>query len=162
MIYLKPLTRRIIYVATFEVIAIAASTLLLSLLSGGPAHDSLPVAAAVSAIAVAWNYIFNTLFEAWERRTHRSSRSLALRSVHAIAFEGGLFLFTIPLYMGWYHVGLWEAVKMEAALLLFFLFYTFLFTLAFDMIFALPGQKEKQPAAPQTARAESVAAEASR
>lgn len=162
MISLKPLTRRIVYVSTFEIIAIAASTLLLSLLSGGPAHDSLPVAAAVSAIAVAWNYIFNTLFEAWERRTQRTSRSLILRSVHAICFEGGLFLFTLPLYMAWYHVGPWEAIKMEAALLLFFLFYTFIFTLAFDTIFTLPGQKKQEAAATPADNTEGLPTEALR
>lgn len=66
MIYLRPVTRRIVYVALFEAFAILLSTLLLMLLSGGDAQESLPVAVAVSVIAVVWNYIFNSLFEWWE------------------------------------------------------------------------------------------------
>ena len=60
--------RRILYVVVFEVFAILASTMLLSLLSGGPAAGSLPIAIAVSAIAVMWNYLYNALFEAADRK----------------------------------------------------------------------------------------------
>jgi uncharacterized membrane protein len=42
--------------------------------------------------------------------------------------------------MIWYDVGFIQAFMMEAALLLFFLVYTFLFTLGFDKIFTLPHQ----------------------
>ena len=64
--------------------------------------------------------------------------NLLIRSAHAIGFEGGLVLICLPLYMIWYDVGLIKAFMMEAALLLFFLVYTFVFTLGFDKIFTLP------------------------
>ncbi len=67
-----------------------------------------------------------------------AARTLLIRSVHAIGFEGGLVLICLPLYMLWYDVGLVAAFMMEAALLLYFLVYTFIFTLVFDKIFTLP------------------------
>lgn len=140
MITLSPIKRRIVYVVIFEIVAIISATLILMLLSGGDAAQSLPVAVMVSAAAVIWNFIFNTLFEAWEQRRGNPERTLTIRVIHALLFEGGLFLLCLPLYMFWYGVGLYEAFIMESALLLFFLLYTFLFTLIFDKIFTLPYQ----------------------
>ncbi|XID75271.1 PACE efflux transporter [Alkanindiges sp. WGS2144] len=137
-ITLSPVKRRIVYVLIFEIVAIILSTLLLMLLSGSSVQGSLPVAIAISVIAVIWNYVFNTLFEAWERRYRVSERRLKIRIVHAVGFEFGLLILTIPLYMLWYQVGLWQALVMETALLVFFLFYTFIFTWLFDLVFALP------------------------
>jgi uncharacterized membrane protein len=133
MITLKPTTRRLVYVSTYEFFAILLSALLLAILSGNHSKSSFPVAIAVSVIALIWNYVFNLLFEIWERRQQHTKRSVITRTIHACLFEAGLFLFTIPLYMLWYQVGLWQATKMEAAILIFFLFYTFLFTWLFDV-----------------------------
>jgi len=134
MIALSPLARRIAYVTTFEILAILFATFLLSALSGGDAQTSLPVAAASSLAAVAWNFIYNALFEAWEERKGIVKRTVVLRVAHAVGFEGGLVLILIPLFMWWYSIGPWMALKMEIALLIFFLVYTFFFTLLFDWL----------------------------
>ncbi|MGN0933099.1 PACE efflux transporter [Falsigemmobacter intermedius] len=141
MFRLPATQRRLIYVALFESLAIVLSTILLNMMSEGDGHSSLPVAVAVSVIAVVWNFIFNTGFEAAERRFGIAKRSLPLRAGHAIGFEGGLVLFTVPLFMVWYQVGFLDALMMEAAILIFFLVFTFFFTLAFDRIFPLPHQQ---------------------
>lgn len=143
MITLSPLKRRITYVTIFEILAILLSTLILMWLSGGDAQNSFPVAVMVSITAVIWNFIYNTGFENLERRLKITERTVLLRSIHAIVFESGLLLFCIPIYMFWYNVGIWQAFVMEAALLLFFLVYTFAFTLIFDKIFTLPYQQEQ-------------------
>ncbi|MDN3446626.1 PACE efflux transporter [Psychrobacter sp. APC 3281] len=135
---LSPLKRRLIYVTAFEIIAIILSTLILMKLSNSDASESLPVAMMVSLAAIIWNFIYNTAFEAWERRKRIVRRTLWIRSAHAFGFEGGLVLICLPLYMIWYDVGLVKAFMMEVALLLFFLVYTFTFTLIFDKIFTLP------------------------
>lgn len=144
MFVLRPRARRLTYVITFEFFGLFLSTVLLTILSGGPATDSLPVAAAVSVMALVWNYAFNTLFELWERKSGIMRRSLKLRLIHACSFELGLFLFTLPLYMVWYRVGFLEAVLMESAVLLFFLAYTFVFTYLFDMLLVLPQHQGQQ------------------
>ena len=138
LIALSPIKRRLVYVTIFEIIAIISSTFVLMLLSDSSVAKSLPVAIMVSLVAVIWNFIYNTGFEAWERRRDISKRTLFIRSIHAVGFEGGLCLVCLPIYMIWYKVGLIDAFFMEAALLLFFLVYTFLFTLGFDKIFTLP------------------------
>lgn len=127
--------RRIVYVAIFELLGILCSTLILMAINQGEAMESLPVAAMVSTAAVVWNFIYNTGFEAWEYRSKIAVRTLKIRIFHAIGFEGGLVAICLPLYMLWYGVGVWMALTMEITILLFFLVYTFLFTLAFDQIF---------------------------
>ena len=147
MITLSPIKRRLVYVTIFEVIAIISSTFVLMYLSGSGASESLPVAVMVSVAAVIWNFIYNTAFEAWERRRQVMQRTFFIRSAHAIGFEGGLVLICLPLYMIWYDVGFIKAFMMEAALLLFFLVYTFVFTLGFDKIFTLPHHNQTTSAA---------------
>lgn len=137
LITLSPIKRRLVYVTVFEVLGIVFATLVLMALSGGDAQQSLPVAIIVSSAAVLWNFIYNTLFESWEVRSQIKVRTLKIRAIHATGFEGGLFLFCLPVYMLWYGVGIWQALVMEAALLLFFLVYTFVFTLIFDKVFTL-------------------------
>ena len=134
MFTLRPPLRRLTYAISFELGAIALSTLLLTRLSAAPASDSLLVSILVTLVALIWNLVFNRAFEAAEYR-FRLRRGLALRALHALGFEGGLFLFTVPLYMGFYSVTLAQAFAMEAALLACFLVYTFLFTWGFDRIF---------------------------
>lgn len=140
MILLSPIKRRIIYVALFEVFAIILSTLILMSLSGGNASGSLAVATVVSAIAVTWNYLYNTLFETWERRANIRQRTFGIRCLHSVGFECGLLVTTLPLYMFWYGVSLWKSFTMVGALLVFFIVYTFVFTLLFDKVFILPHQ----------------------
>ena len=140
MFILQPLTRRILYVATFEIIAIIASTALLMLLSGGNAESSLPIATAISIIALASNYTYNLMFEKWEENQKSDGRSFWLRICHACGFEFGLFIIIIPIYMAWYNIDFLYALNMQAAILIFFLAYTFIFTYVFDVIFCLPNR----------------------
>ena len=119
----------------------------LAALSGAGAGTSTALAAATSVIAVVWNLLFNTLFEAWESRQARRGRSLARRAAHAIGFEGGLAAVLVPLFAWWLDVSLWEALLLDAALLVFFLVYTFVFNWAFDQVFGLPASAAASPAA---------------
>lgn len=137
MFVLSSRIRRIAYVLLFEAIAIVLSTLILNAITDG-SHNSLPIAVAISVSAVIWNYIYNSMFEVWERRTKRTERTIVLRFGHAIGFEGGLLILVSPLYMFWYNVSLLEAFSMEAVLLAFFFVFTFVFTWIFDLVFALP------------------------
>ena len=93
---------------------------------------------ASSVIAVVWNLAFNTVFEAWESRQKVRGRSVARRIAHAIGFEGGLAAILVPVFAWWLGIGLWEAFLFDAALLVFFLVYTFVFNWSFDSAFGLP------------------------
>lgn len=134
MFYLKPRPRKLVYAITFETLAILLSTVLLAILSQSQSHNSLPVAIAVSVIALIWNYIFNSFFELIESKLRIKKRTVMVRLTHAISFELGLFFFTIPLYIWWYNVGFIKAISMEVTILVFFFIYTYLFTLVFDKL----------------------------
>lgn len=131
--------RRLVYVGLYEFFAIILSAMLLKLMSHAGAATALGLAVAASLASVAWNLIFNSLFERWEAGRRQQGRSLAVRLLHAVGFEGGLVVLLVPLLAWWLGIGLLEALLMDIGLLLFFLMYTFVFTWLFDRAFGLPG-----------------------
>jgi uncharacterized membrane protein len=135
---MQGLKRKVVYVSLYEGFAILFASLGLAGMSGQGAAQSTVLAIMSSAVAIAWNLAFNSIFEAWEARQAQRRRSLGRRVAHAIGFEGGLALILVPLFAWWLNVGLWTALVMDAALLLFFLVYTFCFNWLFDRVFGLP------------------------
>lgn len=138
LIGLQGLMRRLIYVSLYELIAIAAATAGLALLTGQGAGHSSVVAVAASVIAIVWNIVFNWAFERWEARQPVRGRSVARRVAHAIGFEGGLVFTLVPLFAWWFDITLWRAFVMDLGLIVFFLCYTFVFNWVFDRVFGLP------------------------
>lgn len=130
--------RRVVYVGLYEFVAIILSAILLKLMSNSDAIESLGLAVVASAAAVIWNLVFNSLFERWEASRKQQGRSIGVRVLHAIGFEGGLLVMLVPLVAWWYSVSLWQALLMDMGLLVFFLVYTFVFTWVFDRVFGLP------------------------
>ena len=139
---MQGIKRKIVYVSLFELIAISLTSSGLMLLAGSDAAHASVAAVASSLIAVAWNFIYNALFEAWESRQSTRGRSWTRRAIHALGFEGGLVVLLVPLFAWWLRISLWEAFVLELGLVVFFMFYTFLFSLAFDRIFGLPASAQ--------------------
>lgn len=135
---MQGIQRKIVYVISFEILAIVLASTLLRVLSDSPVATAGITAAVSSAIAMAWNYAYNMLFEAWEARQARKGRSLLRRAVHAIGFEIGLVTMLVPLFAWILGVSLLVAFFLNAVMIVFFLVYAFLFNLAFDRIFGLP------------------------
>ena len=135
---MQGLKRRILYITLYEGIAIVAASAGLALMTGQGAGPSTVASVLASAIAILWNFTFNTLFERWESRQAVRGRSLRRRIAHAIGFEGGLVAFLVPVFAWWLDVSLWQALVMDLGLVVFFLVYTFVFNWAFDTIFGLP------------------------
>ena len=141
---MQGIKRRIVYVSLYELLVIMLSAVLLKWLSDADTADSLAIAIAASAIAVVWNMVFNYGFERWEASRQQQGRDLMSRTLHALGFEGGLLILSVPLLMWWLDIGLLQAIVMDFTLLVFFLFYTFIFTWVFDAIFGLPASVDKQ------------------
>jgi uncharacterized membrane protein len=132
------LKRKLVHAGLFEAIAIALVTVALAATGHANTDKGLGLSAAMSVMAMAWNMAFNTLFEAWERSQPSRHRTWQRRALHALGFEGGLMLLTVPVIMGVLGLGLWPAIAMDASLMVFFLFYTCAFNWAFDRVFGLP------------------------
>lgn len=130
--------RRVVYVGLYEAIAIVLASAGFMLMADASALRAGGLSALCSAVAVAWNVVFNHAFERWESRQAVRGRSVRRRVAHAIGFEGGLAAILVPAIAWWLDVSLWQALAMDLGLLLFFLVYTFVFNWAFDRVFGLP------------------------
>jgi uncharacterized membrane protein len=130
--------RKLFHATLYELIAILIVTVALAPLSEhGAAHAGV-LALLTSGIAMSWNVAFNTLFEAWERRQTHRSRTVRRRALHALGFELGLLLMTLPLIAWWLDLSWWHALVTDLGLMVFFLAYTFCFNWLFDRVFGLP------------------------
>ena len=135
---MSPTTRRVLQATLYEVIAIAVVGPVLGVAFDKPQASTFGLAVVLSTIALAWNYMFNGLFERWESRQAVRGRSLARRLAHGIGFEGGLAVILVPVMSLWLEISPAEAFVANLALLAFFFFYAIAFTWAFDRVFGLP------------------------
>lgn len=134
----RSVLRRVVFVIGYEGLGVLATVFALSGLLGHSGGTSTLVAILVSTVATAWNYVWNTIFEAIERRRGAKGRGVASRAAHAIGYEGGVLIFTIPLVAFMLNVTFKEAMVIEASLLVFFLVFTVVYTWVFDKVFGLP------------------------
>ena len=86
---MHPITRRVLQAVLYEVGAIALTGPILGVAFDASAGSALLLATIMSSIALAWNYVFNALFERWEAGQVTQGRSFWRRLAHGIGFEGG-------------------------------------------------------------------------
>ena len=143
---MTPTRRKIIYAICFETLGIAVASLGLMAMSDASATKSLVLSALTASIALIWSFGYNTLFEAWEARQPRKTRSPRRRAAHALMFEIGLVVLMAPVMAWWLGVGLVQALAYEAGLIALFIAYTYVFTLGFDRLFGLPASARQDEA----------------
>ena len=141
---MTPRTRRILQAILYEVFAVAFVSPVLSFVFDEPASSSFGLAIVLSAIALAWNYVFNGFFERWEARQAVRGRSFARRLAHGIGFEGGLVIILVPVMALWLRVSLFAAFVANLGLLVFFFVYAIAFTWVFDRVFGLPASAARK------------------
>ncbi|AEI35622.1 hypothetical protein F7308_0695 [Francisella salina] len=95
------------------------------------------LAIIVSIIAMLWNLVYNYIFDIVENKTGgcRSKRGVIIRVLHAILFEAGLLIVTIPLVAYMLDMGLIEAVIVDIGFVIFYLVYAFVYNYIFDKIY---------------------------
>ena len=116
--------------------------------SGVPAMDSLAMLALIALIAALWNAVYNTLFDWVEGRvTGRTAdhRPYGLRIAHALGFEGGLVLITLPIVMAWTGMGWLEALLADIGLAIAYALYAFVFNLGYDRVFPIDSPRRLNP-----------------
>lgn len=133
-----PTTRRVVQAALYETFAVLIVATALAWLFDTTARTAIALSLVTSAVALAWNYVFNSLFERWEARQTVKGRNWQRRVAHGVAFEVGLAMMLVPLMAWWLDTTLWVALIADLGLLTFFLFYTMAFTWVFDRVFGLP------------------------
>ncbi len=130
--------RKVVQAILYEVIAVACVAPALSLMfDAGMAHSTV-LSILMSAIAMSWNMGYNWVFERWEARQDKRSRTFLRRLLHALGFEGRLVLILLPLVAYWMDISLWAALLTNLALFLFFFVYAFVFQWGFDKVFDVP------------------------
>jgi uncharacterized membrane protein len=135
---MQGLKRRIIHGLSFELIALVLAIPIAAwVFNDGLLHIGI-MTAVISVLAMGWNIVFNRLFEGWEARQTDQRRTMQRRILHALGFEFGLLVVTLPLIAWWMKIPLWEALLTDLGFLLFFLVYGFIFNWGFDRVFGLP------------------------
>ncbi|PKO35024.1 MAG: hypothetical protein CVU34_05465 [Betaproteobacteria bacterium HGW-Betaproteobacteria-7] len=137
---LRSLPDRIRQVALFEVGGLLLITPPFVWLSGVPLADSLGLLAIIAAVAGLWNALYNTAFDWIEGRfTGRPAdhRPLLLRAAHAVGFEGGLLLISLPIIIYWTGMGWLAALIADIGLALAYVAYAFVFNLLYDRVFPI-------------------------
>lgn len=127
------LSARVLHAVLYEVCAMALLVPLGSMLLGHNLGHLGLLALLLSALAMLWNMLFNALFERLEHR-RQWQRTWRVRSLHALGFEGGLVVLSVPLVAGWLEIGYWAALLVDIGVMGFFLPYTYVFNWGYDQL----------------------------
>lgn len=122
---------RIFQAILFEVIVLCIIVPTSVALSGFDTGKMLVVGIGLSLFAMVWNYAYNIMFDKL-MGFNRLERGSALRITHAIGFELGMVVITLPAIAFYLNITWLGAAILEAGFLIFILIYTFVFNLVYD------------------------------
>ena len=125
--------RRIVHALSYEIILLVIIALALSFIFEMPLEVTGVLGIFMAVTSVIWNMVFNHYFEKFEAK-HQLKRTVRVRILHAIGFEGGLMLATIPMVAYAMNMSLWQAIVLDFSLTLCILVYTFIFQWCYDHI----------------------------
>ena len=129
----KSITERFLQAVGFEALAILICTPLLAWIMDKPMLEMGVVTVIIAALALAWNVIFNGLFDRLKARCKLANNGWT-RVLHALMFEGGLILVCVPLIAAWLNISLMQAFILDIGVLLFFLPYTYVYHWGYDVL----------------------------
>ncbi|HEA16178.1 hypothetical protein LCGC14_2525040 [marine sediment metagenome] len=122
---------RVFQAILFELTTLAIVIPMTVLIAGYETGKMAMVGISLSMFAMLWNYIYNLLFDKLAGY-ERINRGLALRISHALGFELGMVIITLPV-LAWYLNITWLAAAiLEAGFLVFILIYTLVFNWLYD------------------------------
>lgn len=130
---------RIRHALAFEIIALSIVIPAGAVIFDKPITDIGIVSLVSASIATVWNYLYNLLFDhAMVRLRGSVHKTLGIRVVHALLFEGGLLLVLLP-FIAWYlAISVIEAFVMDVSFAAFFLVYAFVYNWIYDRVFPIP------------------------
>lgn len=125
--------RRLVHALSYEIILLIIIAIALSFIFEVPMETTGSLGIAMAVTSVLWNMLFNHYFEKAEQK-YKFKRTIPMRIVHAIGFEGGLMLATIPMVAYAMQMTLFEAVILDFSMTMCILVYTFIFQWCYDTI----------------------------
>ena len=107
----------------------------------------LSVILSVKAMVI--NLIYNWIFDLMDVRAGRipSQRSFTGRIAHAVGFEVGLLLTSLPVVMWWLGIPILQALLMDLVVTSFVVVYTLVFTWGYDLVYPVRQNATSTPAA---------------
>nr|WP_255487099.1 PACE efflux transporter [Oceanospirillum sediminis] len=137
---------RVRYVLSFEACLLMIIAPVAAFFLEREATDVGALAVVLSIKAMLMNMIYNYFYDRFDirRGVVPSQRTGRQRLVHAVGFELSLTLTSLPLVCWWLSVDVLEALIMDAVIMAFIVFYTYVFTLIYDRLFPViqPGQAQ--------------------
>lgn len=142
--YQKTFMERIFHAVSFEVIAIAITAPVSAWLLDRSIFQMGTIAIVLSTLAMLLNLFYNMLFDRYWPLS-RGPRPIKVRIIHSIGFELSFVIFGVPILAVLLKMSLLDAFLLELGFFAFFLFYTYVFNLAYD-VFRVQwfARKEKQ------------------
>ncbi|MBC70236.1 MAG: hypothetical protein CL492_15370 [Acinetobacter sp.] len=125
--------RRLVHAISYEVILLVIIAIALSFIFSMPLEVTGILGTIMAVISVIWNMIFNHYFEKIEHK-YQWQRTIRIRILHAIGFEGGLMLATIPIIAYMMNMSFIEALILDFGLTMCILVYTFIFQWCYDIV----------------------------
>lgn len=125
--------RRLIHAISYEVILLVIIAIALSFIFSMPLEVTGILGVIMAVISVIWNMIFNHYFEKVEHK-YQWKRTIPVRILHAVGFEGGLMLATIPIIAYMMKMSFIDALILDFGLTMCILVYTFIFQWCYDMV----------------------------
>ena len=133
---MRSLADRVRHAVTFELVALALLTPGAALLFRHPVIEMGLIGGLSATIATGWNFAYNLGFDrALLGLRGTVHKTLTIRIVHTLVFELGLILLLVPMIAAILGIGLWDALVMDLAIVVFYLVYAFLFNLGYDRLF---------------------------
>ena len=129
---------RIRHTLGFEIIGLIIFIPLASWLFGFNIESIGIITVVGSIIATLWNYAYNVLFDHGMLKIRGDvHKTVAIRILHALLFEGGLLLLFLPMIAWYLSISLWEAFKMDIAMATFYLCHGFVYNWVYDKVFPI-------------------------
>jgi len=135
---MRTIKDRLRHTITFELIALGILMTAGSWITG---HDMASIGAfglMMSLIAMAWNLLFNWLFDIWDLQYRdMAPRGALIRVLHATLFEAVLLIVGLFLAAWWLELSYWDAFMLDIGISVFFLVYAYIFNWTYDIIFPI-------------------------
>ncbi len=124
---------RVFHAVMYELIGIVTSAPIVMFFSGKSLSESGLIAVIVSITATIWNYVYNWIYDQLRYR-YKFKKTFGVRVIHGTLFEVGLIFIAVPIISLAMGLTLWEAFKLEFAMLVYFFPYTIVFNWLYDKL----------------------------